>query len=276
MALNITLENLSKLVESHPLEPAFLKREETFAETLLDKNPMELTEKIAEHLKEEARPGSSEYMKVFSASAVLDAEVKMLEEGRYDPVLLQEKGLQPMLDEKGGLTQDAHADLLGAMHSLNYRLTSYISRTAQTASEYYAAQLTTPTSLVDRVKQVVGVKSEPYEIPFTPNATELKILSDLAERKYLSQDEARQAYQQAINSMMRNRPDVMGCAVVASTTRYIQGIIENMGGSSTGSSEIEKICRLHEIMKGQAMDELQIYEQFGVKIEDCVNESVGF
>ena len=245
----------------------------------------ELTKKVTEHLIKEGRPGSAEYMGVFSKSVVLNKELEMIESGIFDAKKTELLGLPVMIDVQqttlemirsgqAVLTQEARADFLGSINSLKYKLDQHIGKTAQEASEYYSTELTSEKTIAERLRGILGIKSEPYEIPFTPNEAELERLEGLSGLKFTSREEAQQLFQRELQHMMRQRPRVVGLETSASASRFLEKVAKSLGGNAEGTVDINRLRHLHDYMKGQGMEELQIYPEFGTAIENSIDRDL--
>jgi hypothetical protein len=240
----------------------------------------ELTESITGHLVREGRPGSAEYMGMFSKSCCLDKEFSLLEAGTFDPQSIKQAGLPLMVDAqqttpemivegKAVLTTETRADFLGSANTLKYKLEQHVGEAAQKASEYYADELTRETSVAERLKKVLGVKPKPYEIPFTPNEAELVRLGELSGLKFISREEAQQTFQRELHNMMKQRPGIIGLEGTASFSKFVGELSRELGGNPNAPVNVERLCNAHKLMAGRgAMEELQIYPEFGSAIED--------
>src|SRR3972149_3584497 len=80
------------------LSPEVLERDSAFLRGLGELNTPELTGEISKYLINEGRPGSAEYMIVFSRSATLDKELELIEAGVLDIRKAEQLGLLLMVD----------------------------------------------------------------------------------------------------------------------------------------------------------------------------------
>lgn len=220
----------------------FFKKDAEVLAGLGELKTPELTESITEHLVKEGRPGSAEYMGMFSKSCCLDKELSLLEAGTFDPQGIEQAGLPLMIEAsqttpemisagQAVLKPETRTDLLGSANTLKYKLDQQIGKTAQKASEYYAEELTRETGVAERLKKVLGVKPEPYEIPFIPNEAELVKLEELSGLKFLSREEAQQTFQRELHNMMKQRPGVIGLEGTASFSKFVGELSQELGGN---------------------------------------------
>ncbi len=273
---------LEKSDQTTKLGVDLFKKDAEFLEEIKELKTPELTNKITEHLVENGKPGSAEYMGLYSKSAVLDKEAGLIEAGALDLQKIESAGLPLMIDiqqttpemianNQAVLTTEARTDFLGATNSLKYKLDTHIDKTAQKASEYYANELTKENSFSEKMQGILGTKTEPYDIPFTPNETEMAKLEELSTRSYLSRDEAQREFQKELNSMMKARPGSIGLTTTASTSKFVGEMAQELGGKMEGPVDITKLRDLHTLMRGQGMDELQINPEFGKTLENGVD-----
>jgi len=93
----------------------------------------------------------------------------------------------------------------------------------------------------------------------------------LSERTFLSAEEARREFQGALYHMMEQRPGVIGLEGTASFSKFVGELSHELGGNPNGPINIERLRSAHELMTGKgAMEELQIYPEFGNAIENGV------
>lgn len=271
----------SENVTKHDTE--FFKKDAEVLAGLEKLKTPELTKEITKHLVKEGKPGSAEYIDMFSKSTVLDKELDLLESGVLDPQKIEQEGLPLMLDPqlttpemirsgRAVLTPEARADLLGAANTLKYKLDKHITKTAQEASAHYATEITTKEGIAQRLRGLLGIKAEPYEIPFTPDETEIAKLEELRGLKYLTREEVQQTFQKALNHMMLQRPGLIGFTSTASASKFLDVMAQGLGGNLEGSGDVDikNLRNLHEFMRGYGMEELQIYPEFGKAIENRV------
>ena len=273
---------LEKSDQTTKLGVDLFKKDAEILEAVKDLKTPEITDKITEHLVENGKPGSAEYMGLYSKSAVLDKEAGLIEAGGLDLQKIESAGLPLMIDiqqttpemianNQAVLTTEARADFLGATNSLKYKLDTHIDKTAQRASEYYANELTKEGSVSDKLKGLIGIENEPYDIPFTPNETEMAKLEELSTRSYLSREDAQKEFQKELNNMMHQRPGAIGLTTTATTSKFVGEMAQELGGKIEGPVDITKLRDLHTLMRGQGMAELQINPEFGKAIENGVN-----
>ncbi|MFZ5424185.1 MAG: hypothetical protein ACOZAO_00090 [Patescibacteria group bacterium] len=242
----------------------------------------ELTESIAEHLINEGRPGSAEYMNMFSKSCCLDKELSLLEAGIFDPQAVEQGGLPVLIDAQqttpemisdgqAVLTPEARADFLGCANTLKYKLNQHISKTAQTASHYYSSEFTREKAVTERLREVLGIKPEPYEIPFVPNEAELKQVQELSRSKFINREEAKLTFRRELQQLMKQRPGSMGLDGTFSFSKFVGELSQELGGDPTKPINIERLRSAHILMTGRgAMEELQIYSEFGNAIKEGI------
>lgn len=251
------------------------KKEEAFLEEIKsnENNREELTEKICEFLEKEEKPGSAAFVKVFSESAALDKELKDLSAGK-DPSelkMLDPKTTTEMVkDGKAYLNKEAVAKIISNTNNLKYRINKHITSTAQNAADYYAAEITRKRS----IKEVfTGKKINPGEVPLLPNEQETERLHELADRKYTSQEEIEKTFQDELNFMMKNRPQMIGLVGSERVSKQLlPEIVENLGGIATEPKNIENTKNLHEDMRFLCREELGIYSGFLDAIENAVEK----
>jgi len=275
-------EALSKSESLPNLGAEFFKQDAELLTSLEGSSFTELTEGITKHLTSEGRPGSAEYMRMFSKSCCLDKQLDLVEAGTFDPQSIERAGLPLMVDTQqttpemireghAVLTTETRTDLLGATNTLKYKLDQHIGKTAQRASEHYAAQLTGEKGVKEKLREVLGIETEPYEIPLIPNEAEMAKLEELSGRRFLNREEAQQTFQRELHNMMIQRPGLMGLEGTASFSKFVGELSQELGGNSNAPVNVKRLRNAHNLMTGRgAMEELQIYPEFGNAIKDGV------
>lgn len=260
-----------------------LERDAKILEGLAGEKTPKLTEKIIDHLEKNGRPGSAEYMDVFFRSAVLDKELELLEQGGLNQETIKQSELPLMVSlEKttpnmvaageAYLTETARTEFLGSAHGLRYKLDQHINKTIQQASEHYSNELTRDYTLSEKVKALLEIRAQPYEIPFNASGEEIAKLEELSQQSFISRKETQQKMQEELENMMRNRPGLIGLETTASTSEFLKEITDELSGLVAGPVEVNKLRNLHKYLSGQGMEELQIYDGFGKAIEDRIDQ----
>ncbi len=280
------VEELREALAEKIQDTKFFEKDSNFLEAVGTPPTAELTEKITDFLKGEKRPGSVELMKVFTDTAVLDAELSLLAEGRFDPQKIEAAGLPIMLNTQATtpemmnaglvmLTEEAHTKLLGEINVLKYGLKQHITRTAQQVAEHYSEWLTREPTLAQKVKGFFGIKAtSPYEIPFVVNEQENQMLQELSKQKYGSREEARSVYRSRILGIATKRPESIGLKYTADAEHRLETMANTMGNNASEPVDAGRLKMAHTIFKGPVMDELQIHQGFGEAIEQSVKRDL--
>jgi len=273
---NVNLGEMFK-AEKHPAE--FFQRDAEVLERVREMKTPEMTDGIVEHLVKEGKPGSAEYVQVFSKSVVLDKELALAEAGKLNNQQLESEGLPIMIDTaqttpdmlqegRAVLTPEARQEFLGSLNSLSYKLQQHIAKTADTAAAYYAAEFSHKATFSEKFQAMLGKKPEPFEIPFTPNEAEFAQLQEVSTRSFTSPEEQQKTFEGLLRQMMRNRPAVMGLGTSADLAEHFGKLTEELGGKMDGSVDVTKLRDVNRFMTNQGMAELGIYPEFGQAIQE--------
>jgi len=273
---NVNLGEMFK-AEKHPAE--FFQRDAEVLERVREMKTPEMTDGIVEHLVKEGKPGSSEYIQVFSKSVVLDKELALAEAGKLNNHQLESEGLPVMIDTtqttpdmlqegRAVLTPDARQEFLGSLNSLSYKLQQHIGRTADTAAKHYAAELSHKATFSEKFQAMLGKKPEPFEIPFTPNEAEFAQLQEVSTRLFTSLEEQQKTFESLLRQMMRNRPAVMGLGTSSDLAGHFGKLTAELGGKMDGSVDVTELRDVNRFMTNQGMAELGIYPEFGQAIQE--------
>ncbi len=281
------IEKLGALVtpEGSNLAAEFTKRDTEFLTGVTGKETKttELTNNICEHLKEEGRPGSAEYMDTFAKSTQLDRQVSLFEQGLLDTSNMERDGLPLLIDPihtnsemlKDGrviLMPGVRSEFIQTTNTLKYKLDRHINDSARAASEHYTQLLVGTPSFQDTIQAALGIKHEPYEIPFKPSEVEIQRLTQLSELNFTTAEEARETFQREILQMMKQRPGMIGLEGVRGFSEALGSLSKELGGNVDGSVNIDRFRHLHKYMTGRgAMEELHIYPGFGDAIKNSVD-----
>jgi hypothetical protein len=269
------------IVKKMPTET--LAKDREFLESLGKPKIPKLSRSIETHLVSEGRQGSAEFIGLFTKSLQLDKEVELFEKGSYNSEKLKDAGLSLFLDTEkttiemlengqGVLTPEGNAELLGSVNRLSFRIDEHIRRTADIASEHYAGALTNNMSLVEKMRKMIGIKTEPHEIPLNLTEDELARLEEFNGTKALSQEEAKGTIKHVLNNMAMNRPDVFGLGHTGLLSRNLKYIANGMGGENTGAVNIKNLSYIFEsgVHNDILLAELQISPEF----TDAIRESI--
>ena len=284
--LGETLANLVQATEKTASHGEFFRKDSEFLQTVGTLPTPELTEKITGFLKDENRPGSVELMSVFTDSTILDAELSLLAEGRFNTQEIEAAGLPVMIDaaattqemmraDQVMLTEEAHSKFLGGINLLKFRLNQHINKTAQQVSDHYAEWLTREPSLTQRLKGLFGIKEpNPYEITLTTNEQESQRLSALSAQKYPSREDATNAFRRELLGIATKRPEAIGLKQTGELAHRLETMANGMGNNANDPVEISPLRSAHWLLKGAVMDELQIHPGFGDAIEKSVKKEL--
>jgi len=279
MVAQIGIESLSADIS------ASFERDSSLLEGSDALSTRELTDKISEHLVAEGRSGSAAHLEAYSKSLTLDLEVGLVEAGLYDPVKIEQAGLSAMIDMKATTPEMLHEgkvvlatgvreDFVTSAATVKTKIDTHIAASANRAAGFYGQLAAQEDDLAGKLDAILNLPAASGDIPFTPNDAERAQLSALSKATYENKDAANNAFQDALQQMMRSRPESIGLGASAELSRYAETVVTNLDAPEGTAVDVSNLRALHARLNGPAMDELQIYPGFSKALETSVTRDV--